>query len=147
MSFTSSTARAAAAGTFLVLSLAACGPRPPDQFFIPACEAMPSWLIDPQAALVSPASGATGVPVTVGTVSFTVTDPALKQGATFKLQSFDPDITTTQIATANGVMSVTIPTLKPHFSYQAMVTAPLPADRQTECKSQMAGFLGSFTTQ
>jgi hypothetical protein len=132
---------------FLALALAACGPRPPQQFGIPDCEAMSPFLLDPQAALVSPANGATGVPVTVGTVSFTVTDPALKQGATFTLRSLDPEFTTTQIATANGVMSVTIPTLKPHFSYQAMISAPLPADRQTHCQNQMAGFLGSFTTQ
>ena len=147
MSFKSSTAPLAAAAVFLALSLAACGPRPPERFGIPDCEAMSPFLLDPQAALVSPAKGATGVPVTVGTISFTVSDPALKQGATFKLQSLDPDFTTTQIATANGVMSVTIPTLKPHFTYQAMVVAPLPADRQTHCQSLMAGFLGSFTTQ
>jgi hypothetical protein len=129
------------------LSLAACGPRPQEQFHIPDCEAMSPFLSDPLAALISPAKDATGVPGTVGTVSFTVTDPALQQGATFVLRSLDPDFTTTQIATANGVKSVTIPTLKPHFLYTAMVTAPLPADRQTHCQNQMAGFLGTFTTQ
>ena len=146
MSFTSSASRAVAA-VILVLSLVACGPRPPDQFHIPDCEAMFPFQKDLQAALVSPANGATGVPVTVGTVSFTVTDPALEQGATFTLQSLDPDFTTTQIATANGVMSVTIPTLRRQFSYRAMVTAPLPADRQTHCQQQIAGLLGTFTTQ
>jgi hypothetical protein len=147
MSFRLPTARAAVAGILLTLSLAACGPRPQEQFHIPDCEAMSPFLDDPQAALISPAKGATGVPVTVGTVSFTVTDPALQQGATFTLQSLDPDFTTTQIAKANGVMSVTIPTLKPHFSYNAIVTAPLPADRYTHCQNQIEGFLGTFTTE
>ncbi len=80
-------------------------------------------------------------------VSFTVGDPALRQGATLVLFFTGLDFTTTQITTANGVMSATLPALKAHTLYTVTVNAPLPPERQTECKTQVLGVLGSFTTQ
>jgi hypothetical protein len=144
MSFRSSPARAAAAGFFVALSLAACGPRAVEGHL--GCE-LPPPASDPLATLVSPAKGATGVPVTVGTISFTVADAALKQGETLEVGGLAFDFKTTQIATANGVMSATVPALQPHTQYNVTVFATLPPERQTQCVTMIFGYLGSFTTQ
>ncbi len=129
---------------FLVLSPTACGPRATE--FHLGCE-LPPPAVDPLATLVSPAKGATGVPVTVGTISFTVADPALKKVETIEVAGLAFDFKTTQIATANGVMSATVPTLQPHTQYNVTAFAPLPPERQMQCITTIVGYLGSFTTQ
>lgn len=80
-------------------------------------------------------------------VSFTVGDPALRQGATLVLFFTGLDFTTTQITTANGVMSAALPLLKAGTTYSVNVSAPLPPERQTECAKQVFAYPGSFTTQ
>jgi hypothetical protein len=134
--------------TAFAVSLTACGGAGSTRFPpIPMCEAL-GLPTDPQAALVAPGNGVSGVPVTVGTVSFVVGDAALRQGATFTLFGNGVFFTTTQIATAaNGVMSVTIPPLQANSLYTAQVSAALPPERQTPCGKQILGRLGTFTTQ
>jgi hypothetical protein len=94
-------------------------------------------------ALISPASGATGVPTTVGAVSFSVSDGRML-GGTFELDPvagggavFGTAITGTASAASAGV-----PTLQPHTAYQARLSANLPGD---PCNPRTS-LLGTFTT-
>ena len=128
-----------------VIPLAACaggGSTAPT----PVCPAIVAPPIDPNAKLVSPASGATGVPTTVGTVTFTVTVASLRSGYLTLYIPATPGqgrLLGGPISTdANGVSSSSIPALAPHTTYNATVGLP----------SQCPGggpyaILGSFTTQ
>jgi hypothetical protein len=93
-------------------------------------------------ALISPTSGATGVPTTVGTVSFSVDGRMLR--GTFELDPvaggaavFGSAITGTASAA-----SVSVPALQAHTTYRAVVSANLPGD---PCNPRVA-YLGAFTT-
>jgi hypothetical protein len=108
-------------------------------------------VFDRNAKLVSPASGATGVPTTVGTVTFTVDLASLRSGT---LTLFVPANPANQGAVqggpistdANGVSSSSVPALAPHTTYTAAVDVR-PVDPVTGCTGQAGASLGSFTTQ
>ncbi len=102
---------------------------------------------DPGATLVSPAKGATGVPVTVGTITFTVTIPSLRQG-TVTLSPTDNSglITGGPVSTdRNNISSSVIPTLRPAVTYTVTIRLSSPPDAY--CSSFVEGDLGTFTTQ
>jgi len=108
-------------------------------------------VFDANAKLVSPASGATGVPTTVGTVSFTVTIGSLRSGTLTLFVPGNPGnlgaVQGGPISTdANGVSSSSVPALAPHTTYTASVVAR-PVDPVTGCTGQAGATLGSFTTQ
>jgi hypothetical protein len=104
-------------------------------------------LVDPQATLVAPAKGATGVPVTIGTISFTVSNVALQHGVvTLTAGGSSNQITAGAITTVNGLSSVSIPTLAPATTYTAVVASTSSGPAGTACPGVVEGNLGSFTT-
>lgn len=116
----------------------------------PGCPAV-TGIFDAGAKLVSPASGATAVPTTVGTVRFTVTIASLRSGTlTLYVDANSGNQGAVQggpIATdANGVSSSSVPVLQPHTTYTAHVRVR-PVDPVTGCTTQADANLGSFTTQ
>jgi Bacterial Ig-like domain len=132
-----------------VTPLAACaggGSTAPSE----PCPAV-TGVFDSSAKLVSPANGATGVPTTVGTVSFTVTIASLRSGT---LTLFVPGNPGNQGAVqggpistdANGVSSSSVPALAPHTTYTVGIVAR-PVDPVTGCPGQAGATPGSFTTQ
>lgn len=137
-----------------VMPLAACagggstvssGPSGPN-----GCPAV-TGVFDANAKLVSPAGGATGVPTTVGTVTFTVTIASLRSGTLTLFVPANPGnqgaVQGGPISTdANGVSSSPVPALAPHTTYTATVHVR-PVDPVTGCTSQADATLGSFTTQ
>ncbi|HEX3465047.1 MAG TPA: Ig-like domain-containing protein [Candidatus Elarobacter sp.] len=144
--------RALTAALF-ALSLAGCGGggatlQPGG--VISGCPAV-AGSFDPNAKLVSPANGATGVSTAVGTVTFTVGVAALRSGTLTLYVDQSPGNTGAvqggPISTdANGVSSSSVPALQPHTIYVAHVVAR-PVDPATGCTGQVDGNLGSFTTQ
>ena len=111
-----------------------------------ACPALS--VSDPGATLVAPARGATGVSTTVGTLTFTVTNPTLRSGTvTLSVKGQNTSIQGGPIATdANGLSSSSVPVLQPHTTYEARVRSTT-VDQKTFCPSSADGDLGSFTTQ
>jgi hypothetical protein len=103
-------------------------------------------VVDPQATLVTPAKGATGVP-------FTVSNTALLQGTlTLWVQTSNgnaPAITGGPIVanSANTGGTSSVPALQPATTYTAIVRANPPLEPGSPCKGSVTGNLGSFTTQ
>jgi len=137
-----------------VIPLAACAGGgstvPSGPLRLTPCPAV-AGAFDANAKLVSPASGATGVPTTVGTVTFTVTIASLRSGILTLFVPANPgNVGAVQggpISTdANGVSSSSIPALAPHTTYTVTVDA-YPVDPVTGCPGQVYATLGSFTTQ
>jgi hypothetical protein len=131
-----------------VIPLAACaggGSTAPS----PVCPAVVAPPVDPNAKLVSPASGATGVPTTVGTVTFTVTVASLRSGILTLYVPATPGqgrLLGGPISTdANGVSSSSVPALASRTTYNA--TVGFPIDPVSGCPGGAYAILGSFTTQ
>ena len=108
-------------------------------------------VFDPNAKLVSPAPGATGVPVTVGALSFTVSNPALRSGTVTLWIAVGsgnaPVVQGGSITTdANGVSTASLPVLQRHTTYDARIHAT-PIGPSGTCLGAVDGDLGSFTTQ
>jgi hypothetical protein len=133
-------------------ALAACsgggGTTPaPDPFGCPA-----SSVVDTQAKLVSPAPGATGVPTSIGTITFSYSNPGLT-GAHFALTGTDGSgFTIGQFLGDNGVTvtgpntaSFNVPPLKPRTTYS--VGGATVNVAHLICFHDVSANLGSFTTQ
>lgn len=130
-------------------TLMACSGSAMEDAAVPGCPAV-AGVVDPQATLVAPAKGATGVPTTLGTISFTVSNTALLQGTlTLWVQTptgSAPAITGGPITVSNNVASSSIPTLQAATTYTAIVQANPPISPGSPCKGSVTGNLGSFTT-
>jgi hypothetical protein len=108
-------------------------------------------IFDPNARLVSPAPGATGVSTSIGSLSFTVSLAALRSGTvTLGVSAGSgsaPAVEAGPITTdANGVSSASLPLLQPHTTYDARIHAN-PLDPASGCRGAVDGDLGTFTTQ
>jgi hypothetical protein len=134
----------------VLAALTGCGGGGGGSGFIDPCPAVAA-VLDPGATLTSPAKGSTGVSTTVGTVSFTVTDPSLQTGI-FQLIAISPPSTSPVVSHppitigAGGVLSVPIPALQPHTTYAASASG-FPSDPATGCRGLVTANLGTFTTQ
>jgi hypothetical protein len=136
--------------TVLALAvLAGCGGGGGSSGFVDPCPVV--VLSDPGATLTSPAKGATGVSTTIGSLSFTVSDPSL-QIRIFQLIAISPPSTTPVVYRPpitigpGGVLSVALPVLQPRTTYGA-IESGFPADPVTGCRSTVNANLGAFTTQ
>ena len=108
-------------------------------------------IFDGNAKLVSPVPGATGVPATVGALSFTVSNPALRSGTVTLWVAVGsgnaPVVQGGPVTTgANGVSTASLPVLQAHTTYDARIDAHL-VDPSGNCVGAVDGDLGSFTTQ
>lgn len=135
---------------FALAALSGCGGGGGSAGFIDPCPILPA-VTDPLATLTAPAKGATGVSASIGSVSFTVTNADLQTGI-FQLVATSPPSSTPVVfrpaitAGAGGVLSVAIPALQPHTTYDATIEA-FPGVPDTNCRAQVNAELGSFTTQ
>jgi hypothetical protein len=104
-------------------------------------------IVDSQAKLVSPADGATGVPVTVGTVVFSYQNAALSGGTVQLTPSSPPGsqpVTGTVQGAGPGQAQATIGDLQPATTYTVRATS---SARFGPCGVPVIGNLGSFTTR
>ena len=85
-----------------------------------------------------PASGATGVPTTIGSI----TVPALPEvaGSTLSLIAGNVTITGGTFVASAGSATASVPRLAPNTTYYAQTFAPPP------CSTNASLFYGSFTT-
>ena len=130
-------------------ALTGCGAGGGGDAFVDPCPAV-TGVLDPGATLTSPAKGATGVSTTIGSVSFTVTNPSLQTGI-FQLVAISPSNPTPIVyrppitSGAGGVLSVAIPALQPHTTYDANI-AGFPSIPDSNCRGLVTADLGTFTT-
>ena len=135
---------------FALAALSGCGGGGGSAGFVDPCPAVTA-VTDPLATLTAPAKGATGVSTTIGSVSFTVTNAELQTGI-FQLVATSPPSSTPVVnrppitAGAGGVLSVAIPALQPHTTYDASIQA-FPGIPDSNCRGQVNADLGTFTTQ
>ena len=109
-------------------------PQPQPTSFRGVCNAL--LVDDPQLALIAPASGASGVPATVGSVTFSASrlyhDVALFPNDGSALVAGGP------ITTSNGNYVSSLPVLRSHVTYEVLIFPNAgPCDYVP----------GSFTTQ
>jgi hypothetical protein len=90
---------------------------------------------DPQLALIAPAAGATGVPTTVGSITFSAS--RLENGLSLFPADGGAQVDGGPITASNGNYVSALPVLRSHVTYQVAIY-PLT----TSC----AYFPGSFTT-
>jgi hypothetical protein len=140
-----------AVAPILAAVLAACGGAGMAESDPPPCPAA-AGIVDPQATLVDPPSGATGVATTIGAVTFTVSNGALLQGtltlwAPVPGGGTAPAVTAGPISSANGIARATIPALQSATTYTAIVRAAVPLDSGSPCMGSVTGNLGAFTTR
>jgi hypothetical protein len=141
------------AAVFAIMALSACSGAGSTTTATPA-GAKPcniTGIVDPNARLVSPAPGATGVSISVGSLSFTVSNAALRTGTVTLWISVGsgsaPAVEAGPIATdANGVSSASLPVLQPHTTYEARIHV-VERDSAGNCVGVVDGDLGPFTTQ
>jgi len=129
----------------LCCALASCA-HPAAQFPNPVCNAIPLPLNDVNATFVSPPKGATNVPATIGSVTFTVSFSGLHQGH-FRLsptngaQTGAPIVDAAYQTDASGKATVAVPTLSSGVTYSGEVLNGAP------CGTDYFGNLGTFTVQ
>ena len=93
--------------------------------------------------LLSPANGATGVPGSVGTISFSVSNAGMLAGSLLLTPSGGgAPITGGPITGTAANASAAVPALAAHTTYVATLSANLPGD---PCNPR-GSLLGSFTT-
>lgn len=113
----------------------------------PACPPQPA-LIGTVGALVSPPNHATGVSTTIGTLTFTLSDPTL-QSATLSLSpaGVPASVRGGPITASGGNYSSTIPALQSGLTYQVGIFTTVPLAGYPGCTVNRGGVVGEFTTQ
>lgn len=118
--------------------------------FVDPCPVVPG-VVDSGATLTAPAKGASGVSTAIGSLSFTVTNFSLQTGI-FELLAISPANPTPVVfrppitVGAGGVLSVAIPALQPHTTYDASISGYQQLS-SAGCLGLVTADLGTFTTQ
>jgi hypothetical protein len=99
--------------------------------------------VDPTLTLISPPKGATGVPVTIGTIAFSGT---FTYASTLVVpRDGTLPLTGVPVTASNGVYNATVPTLRAGVTYDVEpVTAPITVS--PGCTFSSTQNAGSFTT-
>ena len=132
-------ASCAGGGTTLGCGGRGCLDLPPPSTPCP----VPGLAPDPTLTLISPARGATGVPVTVGTITFSGTYAY----ATAFVVPHDGTLPLTglPVTVSNGVDSITVPVLHAGVTYDVQ-PVPVPITLSPDCTVNTTQTAGSFTT-
>ena len=98
--------------------------------------------------MVQPPNGATGVPVTVGTITVPLVS-GIAGGAVALQPASGPVIAAGRLTldAAGTTLSVTVPVLAAHTAYQVAAYTSVPPEGTSQCWATTSWNLGSFTTQ